>query len=259
MTRRASNTAEEAERAVQARLFVESAPVAPGSPLTLALHFEIAPGWNLYWRNSGDSGLPITVKFEAPQGVTIGEARWPTPERHILPGDLLDYAYTRRVTLLFPMSIDPAAAATSTPVTIKANAKWLVCKEACVPGERALEITLPSTIEPLSSRDAELIASARATLPRSAADQTSPIVGVAWSGRALQLSCTGADELIFFPYEGDAQPDDALQNGHVFRDRLSLSYASAETGAPVLGVLQVKRLGQTTYHLIEAPPVPKEP
>lgn len=256
MIKKPKGVADEAEKAVNVRLIAEGTALVPGRASTIGVSFDIAPGWNLYWRNPGDSGLPISIKIEAPEGVTVGEAQWPTPERHVLPGDLLDYVYMRRVTLLFPITVGPSLSRSAESVTIKASVKWLVCKEACVPGSREVEMTMPIATGSSPSADAELIAAARARLPRTAAEQSSPIVGVVWRGRTLRLSCTGAEELVFFPYEGDAQPDEALKNGRSTRESLTLSYAKADPGAPVLGVLQVMRLGKTSYHLVEAPPVP---
>lgn len=259
-TKKSTNVADEAEKAVTVRLISESSALVPGRSGTIGVTFEIAKGWNLYWRNAGDSGLPITVKFEAPEGVSIGEALWPVPERHVLPGDLLDYVYTRRVTLLFPITVSPSLAPSSNGVpaslTIKGAASWLVCKEACVPGARSVELRLPIATDATISNDAPLVAGARERLPRTPAEQSSPIVSASWDKRTLRLACTGADELTFFPYEGDSQPEDALTQGHASRDALTLSYAKAETGARIAGLLVVRRFGQTTYHVVEPPPVP---
>jgi thiol:disulfide interchange protein DsbD len=260
MPSKSTNIADEAEKAVGVRLISESSALVPGGSVTIGVTFDIAKGWNLYWRNAGDSGLPITVKFETPEGVTIGEPQWPTPERHVLPGDLLDYVYTRRVTLLFPITASPSLAPTSngvpTSITIKAEAKWLVCKEACVPGERTIELTLPIATDAKPSTDAPLFAAARDRLPRTQAEQSSPIVSASWDKRTLRLASTGADELTFFPYEGESQPEDSLTQGDANRDALALSYAKAETGARIAGVLVVRRLGRTTYHVVEPPPLP---
>lgn len=258
MAKKSTDIADEAEKAVAVRLISESSALIPGG--TIGVTFDIAKGWNLYWRNAGDSGLPITVKFETPEGVTIGEPQWPTPERHVLPGDLLDYVYTRRVTLLFPITASPSLAHSSNGapalITIKAQAKWLVCKEACVPGERTIELTLPIATDAKPSTDAPLFAAARDRLPRTQAEQSSPIVSASWDKRTLRLASTGADELTFFPYEGESQPEDSLTQGDANRDALALSYAKAETGARIAGVLVVRRLGRTTYHVVEPPPLP---
>lgn len=250
---------DDAEKAVNARLLCDGTALVPGRAATIGITFDIAPGWNLYWRNPGDSGLPISVKFDSPPGITIGEALWPVPEREVLPGDILDYIYRRRVTLLFPVAASPTLSPSSGSVTIKADLKWLVCKEACVPGARSIEMTIPISSIAEASKDLHLIESARQRLPRSSAEQPTPMVSVKWAGRTLEVSCTGAEELIFFPYEGDPQPEDALVQGRRAADRLRLSYNDAETGVPVRGVLEVRRSGQTTFHKIESPPVPPGP
>ena len=46
---------------VKAELVAESASVAPASTLWVDLHLTIKPGWHVYWRNPGDSGLPTTI------------------------------------------------------------------------------------------------------------------------------------------------------------------------------------------------------
>lgn len=250
---------EAAAKAVAVRLVAESMSLQPGAASTLGLTFDIAEGWNLYWRNPGDSGTPITVKFESPQGVTIGEAQWPTPERDVFPGDLLDYVYKRRVTLLFPIRLDSSLSNASGPVTVRAQVKWLVCREACVMGEREVELTIPISNTPTPSADAMRFEQARVRLPRTRAEQPDPPVAAAWDGRTLALSCLGADELIYFPYEDEPQPADALAAGITAGPRLTLTYSSVEAGARVRGVLQVRRAGRTTFHLVESPPAPPNP
>lgn len=247
---------QQAADAVTVRIIHEGTALVPGRPSTLGVTFDIDPGWNLYWRNPGDSGLPITIQFTAPEGISIGEPRWPTPERHVLAGDILDYVYRRRVTLLFPIVASPSLSPSAGLIAIKAHAKWLVCKEACFTGERSIEISIPLATEAAPGLDAQLIQSARDRLPRAATELTSPMIHAAWTGRDLTLACTGADQLTFFPYEGEAQPSNALDAADQKAERLTLDYRDAPAGAPARGVLVVQRLGSTTYHLVEAPPVP---
>jgi len=42
--------------------------IAPGQPFMLGFKFTIAPGWHIYWKNPGDSGLPTEVKLNLPEG-----------------------------------------------------------------------------------------------------------------------------------------------------------------------------------------------
>src|SRR3974390_1419563 len=57
---------------VEAGLVAERTALVPGEPLTIALRLAIAPGWHTYWRNPGDSGLPTTLAWQLPAGVSAG-------------------------------------------------------------------------------------------------------------------------------------------------------------------------------------------
>src|SRR4051812_3739680 len=69
------------EDPVKARLVAETGSIAPGETVLVALHLEMRPGWHVYWRNPGDSGLPTEIAWTLPLGFTSGEIAWPTPER----------------------------------------------------------------------------------------------------------------------------------------------------------------------------------
>lgn len=254
-----ANLADEAEKAVNLRIILDGTALVPGQSTTLGVSFDIAPKWNLYWRNPGDSGLPITVAIDAPEGITIGEPQWPTPERDVQPGDILDYVYTRRVTLLFPVNVSPSFAQSGASATIKANARWLVCRESCIPGARSVERAFPVATASSPGGDAALFAEARARLPRTPKEQPTPAVSLEWSGRTLRIDSSGAESMTYFPYEGDIQPEDALARGHAQGASLALSYPHAEAGTIVKGVVEVRGPGRTSFHLVESPPAPTGP
>lgn len=243
---------ERAAKAVTVKLITETTSVAPGRVGTVGLSFRIAKGWHLYWRNSGDSGAPISWKFRVPDGVTIGEPSWPTPIRKVAPGDILDYIYEDEVTLLFPLVLSAGRSA-SESIQIEADVDWLVCSEACVPGSRTVKLTVPVSEELKPSSDAGLIAGARARVPGAQSDAPGPAVEWRVVEERLEVSCAGADKLTFFPYEGDLQPRDILDQGSVEGPRLRLTYGSAPAAGATLGVLEVVRQGRTTFHLIGGP------
>ena len=56
--------------------------VEPGKPVWLGLQLAHQPEWHTYWKNSGDSGLPTTLEWQLPAGVTAGEIAWPTPTQN---------------------------------------------------------------------------------------------------------------------------------------------------------------------------------
>src|SRR5512133_1940719 len=98
---------------VEAELVAERTAIAPGTPLTVALRLKLAPGWHTYWQNPGDSGLPTTLAWKLPEGITASDIHWPAPER--LPaGPLVNYGYEGEVLHL--VDITPNASLAPAPV-----------------------------------------------------------------------------------------------------------------------------------------------
>ena len=125
---------------VKASLLADTTAIVPGQKFQVGLLLEMAPGWHTYWQYSGDSGLPTTIRWNLPEGFSTGPIQWPVPQAKVEPGDIQVYAYSGQVLLL--ATITPPADVSGT-ATLRADASWLVCEEVCVPGDAALELTLP--------------------------------------------------------------------------------------------------------------------
>jgi thiol:disulfide interchange protein len=151
---------------VQPALYAESATVAPGQTLWTDLHLTIAPGWHIYWKNPGDSGLPTEIDWALPPGFTAGAIEWPTPERFQL-GPIANYGYAGNADLLVPLSAPPGLAADGTP-HIAAQVKYLVCSEICIPGEAQVSLDLAAGSGTLDPAEAARFAAARQALPIAA-------------------------------------------------------------------------------------------
>jgi thiol:disulfide interchange protein DsbD len=149
-------------------LIAEETSVQPARPLWVGLHFQLEKGWHIYWTNPGDSGEPPRVKWDLPPGFQAGSLHWPTPRR-IEDHSLIDFGYQNEV--LLPVEIrGPVRLGKGSEVQLSATVNWLVCREICVPGRAALELTLPirkGTAGPPSPMHS-LFAKARADLPRPA-------------------------------------------------------------------------------------------
>src|SRR5215469_14171102 len=83
-------------------LIADKQSIAPGHTLNLGLRFTLEKGWHVYWINPGDSGEPPRVKWDLPQGVTVGAIEWPTPRR-LGSTTIVDYGYEDGVTLIVPL------------------------------------------------------------------------------------------------------------------------------------------------------------
>src|SRR5436853_309495 len=72
--------------------------VAPRSgEMWMGLQFTLAPGWHVYWKNSGDAGFPPSVTFQPADVLGKPELLWPTPHRFDLPGGLVAFGYQDEV------------------------------------------------------------------------------------------------------------------------------------------------------------------
>jgi len=243
---------DEEEPLVEARVVLEREALVPGEEAVVGVTYAIAPEWHLYWVNPGDSGLPIGLDLDLPAGVEqTGEVRWPAPHRLVLPGDLLNYAYEERVTLLVPVRVAADAVPGEHPV--RGRTDWLVCREACLMGEVELAATLRIAPEPgPETADGPLIAAARARLPRA---PESGELEARWEGRTLVLAAPGAERLVFFPRPEPA-PERALEQGATEGAELRLDYPAAAAAADaerVAGVLTVERPDGTTHLRVELP------
>src|SRR3972149_1717831 len=127
---------------VKVELLTDVVNVKPGGAFILGVLFRIKPGWHIYWKNPGDSGLPTSVMFALPDAFSVGQLRWPVPARFYRSGDIVDYGYAESVMVSAKVKA-PAELSSSSIVPIHANVSWLSCEKICIPGHANLELKLP--------------------------------------------------------------------------------------------------------------------
>src|SRR5208337_2596171 len=111
---------------VKASLISDVNAIQPGQAFRVGILYKIEPGWDIYWRYSGDSGIPTKIEWQLPAGVKVGDLQWPLPMREKEPGDLEVFDYTSEV-LLFAEIVAPATLSPG-PISIQAKTDWLVCQ-----------------------------------------------------------------------------------------------------------------------------------
>jgi len=235
------------------RLAAETESLAPGEH-EIAVVFELKEGWHLYWKHAGDTGIPPEVEFEFPAGVEVtGDLRWPGPKRYLHGGgQLLDYIYEDDFALLAPVRIDPSLAGRTVEIT--ASASWLVCKEACLPGdgESTLRIAVGESAG-ATTADAALIRRSRERVP-----EDTEAVSAAWDGRDLVVQAAGADRLEFFPLRPIDGPIDLKRSGAADASALRVTYDDPVYKADrVEAVVGVSREGRTRFARISLPAPPR--
>lgn len=240
---------------VSMRLALQRSALSPGATTLMALVFTVEPGWHIYWRNPGDTGMPITIRsITTPPGVEIGEIIWPTPERYVHTG-LADYIYTGETALIVELMAAPDAPPGAGSIHVEAD--WLVCKDACFPGAGAVDLDvniLPVGQAPTwNQRDSDLFLSTfeRMPLPTSVAREKG--VTADWDGLTLVLSAPDADALTWFPMDPyDAPPGDPVRDGAAAGPTLRVGYDDRARGFGLFtGVLVVHADGRTRAYTIE--------
>lgn len=99
-------------------------------PFYIGIYFDMEEDWYIYWENPGDAGIPVDVRWDVPEGYTVGELLYPTPERFDTQG-LISFGYKNEALLLARVSPVSSAAREEAPV-ITADVSWMVCKESCI-------------------------------------------------------------------------------------------------------------------------------
>ena len=126
-------------RGIEPQLVAEG-PAPAGGEVELAIRMIPAPGWHGYWRNPGDAGLPMDVKWQLPRGFAAGPLRYPVPGRLEI-ANLMNYVYERDYAVLVRLKVPADASGT---IPIRAEAHWLACTDKiCVPEQGELALDLP--------------------------------------------------------------------------------------------------------------------
>ncbi len=205
---------------VEAELVAENLGLTAGGDNWLALRISPEEGWHVYWRNPGDTGLTTSLTWTLPPGVEAGPMQWPYPQRIVL-GDIVNYGYGEETLLPLQLTV-PASLPGGSTLSLQAKAKWLVCKDICIPGSASLSLDLPLAAAgaPVQAdpRWREAFAKARALLPQPAPADWKvqyEIRGGASDGdfslgvNGAHFSAGGAIE--FFPYASDLLKHSAPQ------------------------------------------------
>lgn len=187
------------------RLVAEADGIAPGGSVALAFAQELEQGWHVYWKNQGDSGLPLEFNWTLPDGASAGPIDYPTPER-IPIGPLVNFGHEGAPIFLTSVTA-PSDAAIGSVLEIGLEATWLICADICVPETGRFSLSLPVVANPAATASARpLFAAARAAMPEPFDSAAS--FSARGDGLTLELaSAPNAAGAYFFPdLEGVSDP-----------------------------------------------------
>ena len=185
-------------------LLVEPAMAKAGDAVDVALHLKMPGGWHTYWRNPGENGMPTTIKWILPEGISAGAIRWPVPEK-VEWLEMFTYAYHHEALLIIPLTLSADLAPGE--YTLVGKVEWLECEETCLPGEAKVSAKLVVGSETKAGSHAGLFQKWRMRWP---VKNEMPQLPAAWAGAAnakgertvrLTVPVSGRDVKVhFLPY-----------------------------------------------------------
>jgi suppressor for copper-sensitivity B len=121
------------------RLVSATQGVGAAETLMLGLHFQLQPGWKIYWRSPGDAGFPPHPVWTGSENLGRAVLSWPAPERFSILG-FETRGYKEEVVI--PITVTPAQP--GQPVKLRALVDYLTCDDICIPYKATLALDLPA-------------------------------------------------------------------------------------------------------------------
>ena len=237
-------------KGAKASLALDVSALKPGSTATLAIVFDIAPKWHIYWDGINDSGQPPKiVEKKLPEGVTLGDIRWPAPARHVLAGDIVDHVYETRVVLLVPVTLAKSAKV-GEKLAIELSLQWMECANECRMGTATLETSLLVAEATKASTEAKMIVAAELLVPKAIGPKDG--LTVVLENGVLKLAAKDADAIAFFPAQDSAPPKDRVAGCEGKGPALEVAM-EAGSAQPAKGIVSVRKGKETRSFTIETP------
>ena len=110
----------------------------------IGIKMDMQKNWHTYWKNPGDSGGPIKVKWKTDNNIEIGEIKWPSPK--LIPYEpLMTYGYKDFV--IFPFEFTKKDTLNT---NIEIAIDFLICDDICVPEKAFIKTSLEEISEDIS-------------------------------------------------------------------------------------------------------------
>ena len=107
-----------------------------------ALQFDLAPGWQTYWRTPGDVGIPPSFDWSGSRNLENVKVNWPQP--------LVYESYGARTIgykdlLVLPLQVTPKRPGGR--ITLAGRVEIGVCKDICIPASFTFRVSLDAVSE----------------------------------------------------------------------------------------------------------------
>ena len=148
--------------------------------------FDLAPGWHVYWRSTGDTGLPPSLSWQSSHG-SVGRILWPAPKAFQAGGsepDAASYGYEHQVLLASDLVLREGQEADN--VSLIVDVDILACEYECVPVELSLARAAGQPLAGWSRAEEEARFEQHAALLPDDAASLSIEITAAWSQSAMR-------------------------------------------------------------------------
>ncbi|WP_194843747.1 protein-disulfide reductase DsbD family protein [Candidatus Clavichlamydia salmonicola] len=197
-------------------LIAEEEHVRPGKSTWVGLLCKMPEGMHTYWKNPGEVGFPLQVKWNLPRGSVVEEEVWPAPTI-FHQSENISFGFEEKLLVLFRIFI-PKNLKKQDICSIQANVTWLACNDECVPLEEFAGLQLPIFFDQphLDEKWSNLFHETREQAPRILSKEQGELLIVqdleGWSLRFVSTRERSDIKQIAFI------PDDAGQIGYSFQD-----------------------------------------
>jgi len=108
--------------------------------IPISLEVITNPGWKIYWRYPGDSGLPTEINFNNSSNVKSFQIFWPAPFRFSTFG-IDTFGYEGQI--IFPINVIPEIV--NEMINLNTQISLLACNEICIPFQEEISLQIPKT------------------------------------------------------------------------------------------------------------------
>ena len=105
--------------------------------IPISLEVITNPGWKIYWRHPGDSGLPTEINFNDSSNVKSFQIFWPAPFRFSTFG-IDTFGYEGQI--IFPINVIPEIV--NEMINLNTQISLLACNEICIPFQEEISLQI---------------------------------------------------------------------------------------------------------------------
>jgi thiol:disulfide interchange protein DsbD len=194
---------DEGEPRLEATLLTDVSQVKPGDSFRIGVRFRMDPGWHIYWKNPGDSGLSTDLTWDTP-GVTVGEVRWPFPSTfRTADGFIVTHGYKEEVLLFAEAKASEQA---SGSLTLSAAVDALACEVNCIPAQMVLTRPLSVGAQTVPEGEARAAFDASEARVPQAPERAGLAVALALDGQTLKAGQPFGGTLTVSAQQGQVPP-----------------------------------------------------